>query len=40
VRNPVDQLKVSLRRSLLEPEEADDPVDVDRQERSVAVYQR
>jgi hypothetical protein len=30
VRNPVDQLQLRMRRPLLEPEEADDAVDVDR----------
>jgi hypothetical protein len=40
VRHPIDQLQVRLLRSLLEPEEADDAVDVDRQQRPGRVYQR
>jgi hypothetical protein len=40
VRNPVDQLKVRMGRALLEAEEADDAVDIDRQQRPGAVYQR
>jgi hypothetical protein len=43
VRYPVDQLQVSVGRLLLEPEEADDAVDVDRQQRSLELrlgYQR
>jgi hypothetical protein len=36
----VDQLQVGVRRPLLEPEEADDAVDVDRQQRPGVLYQR
>jgi hypothetical protein len=38
--NAVYQLQVSVGRPLLEAEEADDAVDVDRQQRPEAVYQR
>jgi hypothetical protein len=40
VRHAVDELQVRMSRSLLEAEEADNPVDVDRQQRSVQLYQR
>jgi hypothetical protein len=40
VRDPVDELEVRAGRALFEAEEADDAVDVDRQQRSGAVYQR
>jgi hypothetical protein len=40
VRHPVDQLKVRVWRPLLEAEEADDAVDVDRQQRPGVLYQR
>ena len=41
VRDPIDQLKLRMRRPLLEPEERDNAVDVDRQSAAqVAVYQR
>jgi hypothetical protein len=36
----VDQLEVGMGRPLLEAEEADDAVDVDRQQRSGCIYQR
>jgi hypothetical protein len=36
----IDQLQLRVRWSLLEAEEADHPVDVDRQERPGLVYQR
>jgi hypothetical protein len=40
VRHPVDELEVRVGRPLLEAEEADDAVDVDRQQRPGGVYQR
>jgi hypothetical protein len=40
VGHPVDQLQVGVRWPLLKAEEADDPVDVDRQQRPVWLYQR
>jgi hypothetical protein len=40
VRHPVDQLQVGVGRLLLEPEEADDAVDVDGQKGLRRVYQR
>jgi hypothetical protein len=40
VRYPVHQLQLGLRRPLLEPEEADDAVDVDREQRPGWIYQR
>jgi len=40
VRHPVHELEVRVRRPFLEAEEADDAVDVDRQQRSVSLYQR
>jgi hypothetical protein len=40
VRHPVDQLQVRVCRLLLEAEDADDAVDVDRQQRPGWIYQR
>jgi hypothetical protein len=39
MRHPIDQLKLRMRRPLLPPEQADDAVDVDGQER-LRSYQR